>query len=334
MWRYWKNKNVRNAIYAGIFTGLAFYFKVSALLVPMIFIMFIIVKDRIAVFKDKGNYYYAGSFLVSLIPYFIYSYINYKTLLGFTTGYSNGVIQNNPFEWGTLGMYQIMTQNLILFILFLIGLVISLKFLLYLDIILKDKEKKLDSNIFCIIALIVTTAFYIFYIRSNVDDRWVFIWLPFIFFYIGQTYSFVEKRFKKFAWIMIVIILIGGYLSFSSANSLINVKESTYLQVKEAAIWMKDNSAPGTQILSISYPQTVYYSERNVTTYSGWSVDQLNNFIKEQHPEYITVSGFEVHPPWIQTWIQENQNRTSISNVYYVDASQQQPILIVYKINY
>jgi 4-amino-4-deoxy-L-arabinose transferase-like glycosyltransferase len=56
MWKYWKGLNENNpaskfSILAGIFAALGFYFKVSALLVPAIFLIFILIKDRLSAFK-------------------------------------------------------------------------------------------------------------------------------------------------------------------------------------------------------------------------------------------------------------------------------------------
>ena len=75
-------------------------------------------------------------------------------------------------------------------------------------------------------------------------------------------------------------------------------KKESYLPVKDAALWMKANSEPNDQILSVSYPQTSYYAERNVTIYSDIeNVSEFDKLVWKFKPKYLEATLFEPHHP-------------------------------------
>ncbi len=335
MWKFWKGGESKDIVWAGIFAALGFNFKVSGLLVPMAFIIFILIKDRLTAIFNKNYYYFSAAFLATLMPYFIWSYMQFGTPFSFTQGYSSAVEAASPFAWQVISFFYAMSENVI-FLLFLLGFVLGLKFLLYADVIAKDKTKAFDPDLFSIIMLALTAAFYIFYIRG-VEDRWVFLWLPFMFFLVGNALMFIYnagKKYTKIISIIIVLILlgVGGYMQLSHANTLIDTKKDSYSQVRDAALWIKDNSLKSDKILSQSYPQTVYYSERNTIFYSD-----INNsadfeaLIAKEKPRYLEISVFEPHPAFVYTW--PNINNSIPVQVYYADKTNKQPVLIVYELN-
>jgi 4-amino-4-deoxy-L-arabinose transferase-like glycosyltransferase len=339
MWKYWKSPKVKSMIWAGIFAGLGFHFKVSGLLVPMAFGLFIFFKDGFSAFKNKHYYYFVIAFLVVLLPYFIWSQITFGTATAFKQGYSAQVISSAPFAWaGNINLFYTLTEG-VLFILFLAGVLLSLKFLLYFDVIMKHRRKIFDPNIFSILMLVLITGFYVFYIRAS-QDRWVFLWLPFIFFLIGNVLVFIFDNLKKYNKILALgvvlgLLAFGGYSQLSHADFLIRDKLPTYEPVKQAALWMKANSGPEDVILSMSRPQTTYYAEREV--YHQWhelGKENLEEFLVERRPKYVTVSVFERHTDIWTSWVDENQDRLTPVQVYYADAEQQNPLLIIYEIGY
>jgi len=338
MWKYWKNPKTKLIIWAGIFAALGLYFKVSALLVPLSIGFFILIKDRLSAFKNKHYYLYASSFILTLTPYFIWSYLIFNDPLGFRTGYSNALINPTPFAWYTLRFFYGLTEN-ILFILFILGIVLALRFFFYFDILIKNKKKCFHPDIFGLVVLIIISAFYIFYIRGA-DDRWVFLWLPFIFFLIGNALLFIYNMIKKYSKviaiaIVLALLLFGGYMQYTHADSLIEHKKTSYLPVKLSGIWIKENSNPGDRVLSTSYTQHVYYTERHVTTYNPMqSKEELTEFINKNHPRYMVFSIFEAHPSWTQEWINENINILNPAKVYYLDLEETQASLIIYEIQY
>ena len=342
MWKFWKNKKPQSIIWAGIFSAAEFYFKVSALLVPMSFVLFILIKDRFSAIKNKNYYIYSASFLLTLVPYFIWSYLSFGTLTAFKSGYSNALISSMPvpFGWYNLQFFYTLTQN-VFFALFIIGIILGLKFLLYVDVLIKEKKKCFDPDIFGFIVLVVVASFYIFYIRGT-EDRWVFLWLPFIFFFMGKTIMFIYENVKKYGkWISVVLciglLVWGGYGNLTRADDLIKGKISSYAQVKDSGIWIKENSEKDDLVWSLSMTQHTYYTERNVSNYNApiETSEEFDEFVMLNRPRYIVASIFEpVNTPWLNEWVELNQDKVTVRKVYFADSAQTQAVLIIYEINY
>lgn len=338
IWKYWKSPKSKTIILSGIFAALGFYFKISALLIPVIFIVFILLKDRLSAFKNKDYYYFALSYIVSLIPFFIWSYFTFNDPIAiFHSGYSGAVSTPTPLAWSVLPYFYTLTESLF-FVLFLIGLFISLKFLIYPDILVKDKSKVFDPNIFSLLSLIIITAFYVCYIKG-IEDRWVFLWIPFISFYAAGSLMFIYKFAKKYSKYFAILLVLGlllfvAYAHIQHSDSLITSKKTSYLQVKEAGLWLKENTNKEDKIWCLSLTQMTYYAERNVTNYNKplTSSALFEKYLEDNHINYVVWSVFESVPlPWFQNWSEENQDNLEIQNVYYSDASQTQPLLAIFK---
>ncbi len=265
IWKYWKNPKTKLIALSASFAAISFYFKITGLLVPMIVALFILVKDRASSFKNKDYWIYAGAFLATLIPYFIWAKLSYGSFLAFRAGYGNPTLQDWPFAWEVLKYFGLLSEN-VLYVLFIIGAILALKFLLYTDVLIKDKNKMLDANLFGIISLLYIAGFYIFYQRA-IEDRWVFLWLPFMFFFIGNALQFIYRIARKYNKTIAIIFVLGllafgGYSQLKHANSLIEDKINSYKPVELSGIWMKDNSVPEDIILTRSKTQHTYYAER------------------------------------------------------------------------
>ena len=100
------------------------------------------------------------------------------------------------------------------------------------------------------------------------------------------------------------------YGQVSHAKQLVDIKKGTYSPVKEAGLWIKENSDENAKVLSISYTQSTYYTERNVSTYSRIeNTSAFERYLHENRPDYVQASIFEPHPSWmIQNGMQEGYN--------------------------
>lgn len=341
MWRYWKKETTKFAVLSGLFVALGMYFKISSLLVPMTFFVLMLLRDKLKLFTKKDYYLFAATFLITMIPYFLWARYEFGKWSGFlTSGYSNQVINpTNPFAWHTLNFFYTLTEG-VLFYVFLVGLISSLKFLLYIDVIIKDKNKVLDPNLFGILVFIVSAAFYIFYIRG-IEDRWIFIWVPFLFFFMGHALLFIYDHLKKYSKIVAIVIILailafGGFAQYIHAKNLIVDKKESYQPVKMAGMWIKENSAKETFVISQSQTQTVYYSERDATSVNTFKNEsEFFAFVKDQGTEKIIlmVSVFEWHPPWIHEWLSKNPDKVTPVQAYFADQAQTHPLLVIYRMN-
>jgi len=330
------NSIVKTAVLAGLFSALGFYFKISSLLIPMSFFIFVLIKDRLSMFKESKYWIYAASYIACMIPYFVWAYITFGDALAFTTGYSNSIVAAIPFGWGTLTFFNIFGLQL-MFFTFAAGFVLYLRILLYLDIILKKKEHEFDYRLLILIILTVVISFFIFYIRA-VEDRWVFILLPIMCIMcadiLNKLYEWLDGKNLKWVGIIIILALLAGsaYEQVTYGDAIMENKKGSYSEIKLAAEWMKENSNPNEIMMSVSYPQTLFYSQREVVTYSNMNQSTFEEYVKLNRPTYLMVSIIEPnHPQFIFQWIQDD------SKVMIVDAHTDQagnPLVITYRFLY
>jgi hypothetical protein len=165
--------------------------------------------------------------------------------------------------------------------------------------------------------------------------------MPFIFMFAGNALMFIEKVIKRHGktlatLIVIALLLGGGYMQLTHADSIIKAKKDSYSEVRDAGLWMKENTSPGDVIASVSAPQTIYYSEREVANYANLnSKEEFESFLEENNPKYLTVSVFEPvifdeRLRWFHEWIEENQGtRIKDAKAY---TSGDRPILVIYEI--
>ena len=340
MWRYWKYDEQKAILFAGIFCSLAFQFKVSGLLVPMSFMVFMLFRERLTFVMKKEYWFFGGIFLVAFLPQLIYSGIVFDNPLAlFTnTGYATVVLEEKPYGWYVLGfLYSLIEWPLFFF--FVIGAIVACKTLLILDVLYKDAKKSLDPSLYSLIVLLVVALFYIFYIRGA-EDRWVFLWLPFMFLLSAQSILFffdqIKKRSVLFSGLFLLILLGSiGAIQLTHASEIIAQKEESYLPVKEAGKWLYLNSQSGVLVMTQSQPQTVYYAHRPISHLAQFkNATAFEAFIAEHRPGYLMVSLFEYHPEWVFPWIDNHQHLLKPVFVTYQDPEQTKPSLVLYQLTY
>ena len=324
-WKLIKSDNRKYGVYAGIFAAAGFYFKISALLVPVSMVLFVLYKDGWQAVKQKKYWIVLGAFVVGMIPFMIWQTVTFGSPLAFGATYSGDFNEGRSPGWMTLWFYYSFKQpqysfpKILVFAFFIVGLLATLlKTIFTIDIVVKDKTLRKDQNIFSFIVLLVITLFYIFYIQGTIEDRWVFLTIPFIFFFAGKTILWAYNKVKAYSQILAVLLMVAILFGFSipqlsHASELINSKKGSYAPVKEASLIIKENSQPEDKILSVSYTQTTAYAEREVITYSKMSIENFTKILVEQKPAYLIVSILEPHhPDWM---IQQVSGQSGFSGV-------------------
>jgi hypothetical protein len=332
-------------IWVLVLSIISFLFRPGNIMFLPALVLFLIILNKDKLFNKTGLVSISVIVLAVIVSFFISDMP--MALLKQYTHFSD------PLGWNSLtvfyGFYQSFIPNLpaILFYAFLIGLAIVLfKTSLILDRIktLRADSENLEfkSNLFNIILLLCVLFIFLFIMRANgFEYRWFFPLLPAMLAFTAKGVidfsEYIASLFSKksIAIILIVIIcLLGVYTQVDHADKIIKMKVDSYSQVKDAGIWLGENYPKNTSVLSISYPQTVYYSELNVSTYSGISNESaFSEYVKKTRAKLIEVSVFESHPAWMNNWLAENQDNLTAVKVYFEDESRKNTVLIVYEMN-
>ena len=139
---------------------------------------------------------------------------------------------------------------------------------------IKNNSNNLEfkSDLLNFLTILAVLGFFIFFLRSQAYEfRWFFPML------IGML-SFTSKGIISFAdysgklinskklsiFLIILIVIVGVHSQLQYSDFIIKSKTESYLQVKQAGLWLKDNSLPNDVIVSASIPQHTYYSERKI----------------------------------------------------------------------
>lgn len=316
MWLFWEGyfgKGVKWAVAGGIFLGLSFLMRYTGVLFIIIFLLYLIFTERHRFLMKKEIWWTAIGGVISVIPYLIWSTIRYGNpvhSLGVATAEkgagSMGFVQFWIYLKGLPGQL-----GLILFIVFLAGLLLFLfKFVIGFDLFLERKEKTLDSGFFALLWLILPLIYFGFFFQIF-EPRYILYSFPAIFLFIGNFLINITEwlgKNQKIVGIIIItgLLLISGYGQFKMGKDLIDSKKDSYLELKEAGLWLKENSRKDDLIFNNGVPQNTYYSERRTETVATNNENEFLNEIKQRKPNYLVLSIWEKSQDWLYTYPQKH----------------------------
>ncbi len=325
----------------GFFVSLSFLCRLTGVLYGILILLFLVITLQFNFLKNKHMWISFIISLLTILPYLIWSYLYYGNAFAFRSGYGS---PGGPLGWWMLQLVYDYPE-FIFFIFFLIGLVTFLPMLLSLDRSILKKDKKYYGDLFIILNLIFTLFFFIYFLRAG-ENRWLMMMSIGIFVISAKGIIFIYEIIKKnigkvFGMVIVILILsAGAYYELKHADMIINLKKDSYSQVKDAALWIKENSNPDDIVISASHTQMTYYAERkmlthfNFTTNSYFTSEEFDNVIDHYRPKYYVVSVFEPSiPQWTYSY-PENKSNFQPVKAWFSDPEQKQPLLIIYQISY
>ena len=358
-WKGYVKKQGNKFIYLfALFFALSALTRMQYLTFIPVFLIFIFIKERFSMFKNKALWLSLIIFSIVFTPHMILYYQHYGNPVTdilskyFFIDFSGESIEttekvagppNRIFAYfrdlpyiigGTQsGLSSIASQ--ILFLLFLIGVpYFFIDLLLGLDKIFSNE--KIQNKLF-ILLWIVIPLLYLGYVTTDyVEQRYTLPILPFIFliatFPLFKSKALI-KNFKTEKLSMVIIISFLIILLMPNLIWGVNLtksKISSYYEVKQAGIWIKQNSNPNDIVITASHPQIAYYSERS-TYVQGNNETEFENKIEELRPRFLILSVFESHPQWLLQYPQAHQD---LLRPIHALQQQNQPILIIYEFDY
>ncbi len=360
-WKGYVKKQGNKFIYLfALFFALSALTRMQYLTFAPVFLIFIFIKERFNMFKNKALWISLIIFSIVFIPHMILYYQHYGNPVTdilshyFFIDVSGGSIEttekitgppNRIFAYfldlpyiirGTQqsGLPSIASQ--ILFLLFLIGIPYF-----FIDLFLGfDKifsNEKIQNKLFILLWIIIPLLYLGYVTTDYVEQRYVMPVLPFIFlitiFPLFKSRALLIKNFKlekSSAVIIISLLIILLMPNLIWGVNLTKSKISSYYEVKQAGIWIKQNSNPNDIVITASHPQIAYYSERS-TYIQGNNETEFENKIEELKPRFLILSMFESHPQWL---LQYPQSHQGLLKPVHALQQQSQPVLIIYEFDY
>ncbi len=348
-WKGYIKKQKNLFIYlSGIFMMIAILFRFPTGIIILPLILFLLIRDRLNFLKNKQIWLTVlATTLFIAVPYMIWNLVKFKTIFPafkfYITNEATSAIQQFSSPAYYILQYPLVYLNWLLLIFFIIGLFIILFNLsLGFDVILKQKNKKYNRDLFIFFWVLIPLLFFIFIYKYS-EPRYLLMVVPAILFITSKGllrfYSYIKKYNKIIASVLIFAILIfAAFQQYEQGKNLINVKKDTYLQIKQAALWIKENTPEDTKAhITANQMEFLAYAERKTTNGAGHNETDFYQRMEENDPDYLIISYWYqksvAYPDWFINILQNNPERYQQVATFFINEEQKQPGAIILKIN-
>lgn len=213
------------------------------------------------------------------------------------------------------------------------------------DLLFKNKEKQLRSNLLLLLAFIVPFL-YIVSIGYGVyiEERYLFLMYPLMFIIGGKGLYMLFERTKKYnkpiaIAVLVIFLTMGLYQNITHADDIIKNKKTSFIQVKQAGEWMNQNSDPNDLVYAFhTHAELQYAADRRVKGIPGNTPQELLEKIREEKPKFVVVNIFANIDPaseWKISFPYMNPQIFKLERSYgpFIDKEKKLPILSIFSIN-
>ncbi|MFH1307845.1 MAG: glycosyltransferase family 39 protein [archaeon] len=343
---YFNNRNWKQFAIAGIFLGLAFLLKYSSFTLVVMLGFYLITTEKFRVLTNKKIITFFLVSLITILPLFIFQYVVFGHPLQFlATVQETGSQLRSTFQ-SLIDQSKFMFELIFpaLFAFFIFGLITTL-FYIFLSWDITLKKKTLTNNYYFILIWLLFSIGFFAKINygAYMDERYYFVFYPAIFLICGvgfdKAYLVIKKYNKILAIIIISVVLLFAFYQHSiQANNTIKLKKDSFLQLKLAGEYIKENTKPGEKVFVLEeQAEIVYYSERPYIHIGHSDGEAIMKLIKEHNPPYVVMSlyyslGQNQTPV---SYILSNQDIFQPVQAYgpYIDEKQTLPIATIFRVN-
>ncbi len=346
---FWKgyisNKSYKHLILSGLAISVGFLMYYAVAFMGLIIGLFLLITERIKLFKSRHFWVWILTMFVLVIPYVINSLITLGTPLPRLSAVGMGFSLAQTTQLSAWNSYLALFPTylgMILLPIFLIGFIYYLfNLIIGFDLLLKHHHEDLKKQFFMflwIIIPIIILTYIAIKTAGHGEDRYLILIFPAVFLISARFILKMSEYLDKIkTWIgvlfIIFIVMSVGFFQFVQNDNLVKNKLNSYSQIQMAGLWIKENSNPIDTVISNSVPQNTYYSER--ATY--FDATDPQKAISEYKPRYLVWSIFEASGSpnsEFSKYLIANQKDLQVINAYFADAAQQQPMLYIFLTNF
>jgi len=347
-WKGYIKKQKNLYIYlSGIFmiVGILFRFPTGVIVVPPI--LFLLVRDRLNVIKNKQIWYSILSVIILLVPYVIWNLVKFGSPFPafkfYVVNEATSAIHQFSSPAYYILQYTLLYLESLFLAFFLLGFVLILINVVFgFDMIIKQENKKYNKDFFILLWILIPFLFFIF-IYKYAEPRYLLMTIAPILFVTSKgilaVYDYIKKYNKQIAVVILFVILIfGAFQQYNHTKQIVDAKKDTYLQIKQAALWIKDNTPPDTKVhITANQMEFLAYAERKTSNGVGNNETDFYERMKTLDPDYLIVSYWyqkEVaYPDWFISILQNNPERYQPIGAYFMNEEKTIPGAIILKIN-
>jgi len=353
-WKGYELKQGNKFIYLfAVFLSLSVLTRMQNLMFLPVFFIFILIKEKGKFWKNKSLWIALLIFVLMLIPLFVMYTQHFGNpvtdIMSWYFGISAGdTMAERSYSLTDIPLYFAdLPYNLTIpiLILFILG---ALYF--FTDVFLgfdKIMENKNIQKKFFIFLWIMLPLLILGYMGGYAQQRYTLPQHPFFYmlaaiplFKMGGLIRKHTKINKKtFSIILTCLFIVALIPNLSWAYELTQGKLSSYYELKLAGEWIKINSGVGDLVVTNSFPQISYYSERSVATFGGCynnpeshasscSEEEFYAFVEDVKPRYLVWSIFQHHKDWIIEYLEREDNVWVPVQAFF---QGEQPVVIIYE---
>ena len=305
--KYFKKDNPKYFYIGSAIVAVGFLFRITTALILLVVLIYTIIIHGTKMFKKKEYYIGALIFLVIITPYILWGYFQFDGFVLTQAFETNAPTNFWAGGWsvliGYIARFLLLLPNnwaLPTGLLFIVGIIMMHECIVGLDMMRKG-DKKLQRDFFLLLMFIIPLV-AISFLLNHVEDRYIFNVFPAIFILVSIATVYIQellnKKWGSYVSSVFMVLIIATMLisQFQVTDLTIKSKIPSYSQVKEAGLWIGQNSGPNDIIITHSYPQVQYYSWR----YSRHFPKTEEEFEQLDHTNftYFMVSIFERSPEW------------------------------------
>lgn len=302
---YLQDRNYNFFIATGIILGLSFLLKFASVVLVLLLGIYLITTEGLNIIKNKKIItMYLASLLV-IIPYFIWQKIVFGSFFKFYTAAIGGDPNPRPFINSlvdqTIFSFKILDTVLMAFII--IGIIWLIFELILANKSIFKKNSRYNKNYFILLWTIFGLLFFgWFNYGTYMDERYYFVFYPAYFLIAAviliKISDYLKSHYKYAAIIFILaVLLFSGYQNIIKSDQTINLKKDSFIQLKYAGDFIRENSLKTDSILIMDeYPEVIYYSERNYSLLNSKyeNISSFKNALDASNSKFIVVSSYQL----------------------------------------
>ncbi len=292
------NKKNYYFIYSGIFGGLSALARYQGFIILIIYAVFIclytLVKRNRDLIKNKYVWFLPIVFILTFSPWILFSYFTRGNPLQF---YYDQIWAGSWHGSQPVTYYLFKFSSGILtpplFILFIVGVLIGVR-----------KYFKQYS----LLLLWISVFFIIFSSVGHKEERYLIEILPLCSIFITLGISKIWKlkllnvKSSNTKWFILFFIIILAFTYQGSIYYFKNANLSSRLAIKEASLYLNENTPEDSIIITNSLGTLGYYSERKSIRYLDYQ--NRNEFfcrVKNENVSHALVNQFDTSPEYTYT---------------------------------
>ncbi len=336
--KYFKSNNPKFLYIGGVIIAFGTLIRLSTATFLIAIVIFTVVTERLKFVKKKEVWISALIFVLILSPYVIWGYAKFDGFVISQAGKWNSPeefsVENSWFNFSAYVKNFPRYFSPVLLLMFGLGCLAFSKLLIAFDIFVKGKDKELNVLFFLFLLLTIPLVITSLSFDHHVEDRYIitvfpaaFLMASFAITRLGAKVKLINKNLG--ALVILAILIITIYSQLNTADDMIKSRLGSYSQLKESGDWIDSNLPSTAEIIAVSWPQTMYYSNREVII-PPETREEFDSLVQNSENSYLLLSIFENHPSWFLEYPEEKSLQPT--HAWFLDSERTQVAAVLYKL--